>query len=193
MLDISDGDLWLVKTVDSATGKPVDGLVRRSCLVPKPPSKVVPVQNGMESAVSEPVEHSGKVQLRGQPPPSSATAAVMPGTLFGKYDPPQSMIFGKPQVKDGEIANVEQAMKKDTPISEQAPPPVPVIRLQSPAADTELQRLQEASVSPQVQLDEFDPVEMYVAIADFQASEESNISLKAGEHVQVGMMSCVVL
>ena len=30
-------------------------------------------------------------------------------------------------------------------------------------------------------------VETYVAIADFQASEESNISLKAGEHVQVYM------
>lgn len=37
-----------------------------------------------------------------------------------------------------------------------------------------------------MKLDEFDPVEVYVAIADFEATEEANISLTAGQHVQVG-------
>ena len=187
VLDISDGDLWLVKTADPTTGKPVEGLVRRSWLTAKPPP---PIQNGAEPQQNENVAVSGiepgrtdKVQLRGHPPPtSSAPAAVMPGTLFGIYEPPKSMIFGKPHVKDGEITSVEQAIKKATPTVQQAtPPPVP-------AASDELQRLQDTSVNSEVQLDTLDPVEMYVAIADFQASEESSISLKAGDHVQVGVV-----
>ena len=36
------------------------------------------------------------------------------------------------------------------------------------------------------QLEDFDPVELYAAIADFEVSEESSISLAAGQHVQVG-------
>ena len=35
-------------------------------------------------------------------------------------------------------------------------------------------------------LDDFDPVEVYVAIADFYAAAENNISLSIGQHVQVG-------
>ena len=42
------------------------------------------------------------------------------------------------------------------------------------------------SVPGSMKLDEFDPVEVYVAIADFEATEEANISLTAGQHVQVG-------
>ena len=34
-------------------------------------------------------------------------------------------------------------------------------------------------------VDDFDPVEVYVAIADFEAAEESNVSLSAGQCVQV--------
>ena len=34
-------------------------------------------------------------------------------------------------------------------------------------------------------LEEFDPVEVYVAIADFKGAEESNVSLRAGQCVQV--------
>ena len=36
------------------------------------------------------------------------------------------------------------------------------------------------------QLEDFDPVELYIAIADFEAAEEGSISLVAGQHVQVG-------
>ena len=32
---------------------------------------------------------------------------------------------------------------------------------------------------------DFDPIDLYVAIADFEASEHGNISLRAGDHVQV--------
>lgn len=200
VLDVSGGDLWLVKTVDSATGKPVEGLVRRSTLVSKPPPKAAPAENGMETrqngnAVSKPVRQSDKVHLRGHPPPSSSsTAAVMPGTLFGTYEPPQSIIFGTPQVKDEEIPSIDQSVKKDTPPLEHLPPPsVPTVSVQSPTAANELRKLQEASVNSQVQLDDFDPIEMYVAIADFQALEESSISLKAGEHVQVSVMSYLIV
>ena len=203
VLDVSDGDLWLVKTVDAATGKAVDGLVRRSCLVSKPPpSKVPPVQNGTETQQNvnmgdrEPAGGwAGKVQLRGHPPPSSsATAAVMPGSLFGVYEPPRSMIFGKPHVNEREIATVEQAVKKDAPIleqapplSEKAPPTLPIIRLESPS---DYDRVQDPSVSPHTHSDD---IETYVAIADFHASEESNISLKAGEQVQVCYVTWVPL
>ena len=34
-------------------------------------------------------------------------------------------------------------------------------------------------------MEEFDPVEMYVAIADFEAVEDSSISLAAGQGVEV--------
>ena len=200
VLDISGGDLWLVKTVDSSTGKPVEGLVKQSSLVSKPPPKAAPAENGMETrqngdAVSKPAGQSDKVHLRGHPPPSSSsTAAVMPGTLFGTYEPPQSMIFGTPQVKDEEIPSIDQSVKKDTPPLEHLPPPsLPTVNVESPVAANELQKLQEASVNSQVQLDDFDPVEMYVAIADFQALEESSISLRAGEHVQVSVMSCMAI
>ena len=182
VLDISDGDLWLVKTVDAATGKSVEGMVRASSLVSTPPGPPeqnggmpLPQQNG--TVVGEPLEHA---QV-------SATTAVLPGSLFGRYEPPRSMIFGKPVVKDGEIVDMEEAVEREASVLEQAPPPsMPVIRLQSPEATAELLRLQEASVNSQQRLDDFDPVEMYVAIADFEATEESNVSLKAGQRMQVG-------
>ena len=184
VLDVSDGDLWLVKTVDPKTGKPVEGMVRASSLVPTPPSKAPGKVNG--------------VNEQGRPHPST-TAAVMPGSLFGSYEPPKSMIFGKPEVV--ERTETEQDKGAKVTASEPAPPPpphtsssssVPVIRLQSPEVVDELQKLQEASVNSSGRLDEFDPVEMYAAIADFEAAEESNISLRAGEHVQVGVVIVVM-
>ena len=197
VLDISDGDLWLVKTVDPTNGKPVEGMVRRSWLVSKPPPpyppKVVgPVQNGLEPDQERNGigGHGDKVQLRGHPPPtSSAPSAMLPGTLFGVYEPPSSMIFGKPDVNEGDIPIVEESIKKATPTTKE---PLPErdcdIQLQV-TADDELQRLQDASVNSQIRLDDFDPVvvETYVAIADFLAAEESNISLRAGERVQVSI------
>lgn len=195
VLDISGGDLWLVKTVDSATGKPVEGLIKRSSLLSKPPPKAAPVENGMDTRqnISKPVEHSDKVHLRGHPPlSSSSTAAVMPGTLFGTYEPPRSMLFGTPQVKDEDIPTIEQSVKDTPPLEHLPPPSTPTVSVQSPVAATELEKLQEASVNSQVQLDDFDPIEMYVAIADFQALEESSISLRAGEHVQVSVVSYVI-
>ena len=42
--------------------------------------------------------------------------------------------------------------------------------------------------TPEASLEDFDPVEMYIAIADFVAIEESNISLQAGQCVQVSPM-----
>lgn len=184
VLDISDGDLWLVKTVDPKTGKAVEGMVRASSLVPTPPSKTSG-QNGKVNGVNE----------QGPPHPST-TAAVMPGSLFGGYEPPKSMIFGKLEVVERPVMETEQDQDTKATALEPAPPSlphtsssssVPVIRLQSPEAVGELQKLQEASVNSSDRLDEFDPVEMYVAIADFEATEESNISLRAGEHVQVGV------
>ena len=202
VLDISDGELWLVKTVDKATGNSVEGLVRQSWLVSKPPPSRPPasLQNGMELQQNGSVEIgkgtvglADRVQLRGHPPPtSSAPAAVLPGTLFGIYEPPKSMIFGKPEVSQRDIPIIEQAIEKATPILNQAPPtsdqapPLPVPVLSEPASD-ELKRLQDASVNSHIPLDSFDPVEVYVAIADFDASEESNISLRAGDHVQVSV------
>ena len=191
ILDISDGDLWLVKTVDAATGKSVEGMVRASSLVSTPPGP--PKQNG----ATPPPQQNGGMPLPQQngtvvgeplePAQVSATTAVLPGSLFGRYEPPRSMIFGKPVVKDGEIVDMEEAVEREASVSEQAPPPsMPVIRLQSPEAAAELLRLQEASVNSQQRLDDFDPVEMYVAIADFEATEESNVSLKAGQRMQVG-------
>ena len=207
VLDASGGDLWLVKTTDTASGKTSEGLVQRSWLTPKPPpprNNVTPVQNGTEPHPShqngdtglQPGRDTDMVQLRGHPPPtSSAPAAVLPGTLFGVYEPPKSMIFGKPEVNEGDIPVVEDSIKKSTPTTKQAPPtileqaPTPLKSEEevkaATAADDELKRLQVASVNSQVQLDNFDPVEMYVAIADFEAAEDSNISLRAGEHVQV--------
>ena len=210
VLDISGGDLWLVKTTDSASGKTAEGLVRQSWLSPKPPppqTNTGPVQNGTEpppqqngdiAAGELPARDTDKVHLRGHPPPtSSAPAAVLPGALFGVYEPPKSMIFGKLEVNEGDIPIVEESIEKATPTTEQAPPTTsaeapPSAKSEqergavaAAAAEDELQRLQVASVNSQVQLDSFDPVEMYVAIADFAAAEESNISLRAGEHVQV--------
>ncbi|CAI8009155.1 SH3 and PX domain-containing protein 2A, partial [Geodia barretti] len=210
VLDASGGDLWLVKTTDTASGKTSEGLVQRFWLTPKPPpprENVTLVQNGTEphpphqngdTGMSElqPGRDTDRVQLRGHPlPTSSAPAAVLPGTLFGVYEPPKSMIFGKPEVNEGDIPVIEDSIKISTPTTKQAPP---MILEQAPtphkseeeaktatAADDELQRLQVASVNSQVQLDNFDPVEMYVAIADFDAAEDSNISLRAGEHVQL--------
>lgn len=34
-------------------------------------------------------------------------------------------------------------------------------------------------------MDDFDPVEVYIAIADFEGLEDANISLTAGQWVQV--------
>ena len=34
-------------------------------------------------------------------------------------------------------------------------------------------------------MEDFDPMEMYVAIADFEGVEKSNVSLRAGQCVQV--------
>ena len=206
VLDASGGDFWLVKTTDPASGKTAEGLVRQSWLTPKPPpprTNTGPVQNGTESYPHQngdigmgesPGKGTDRVHLRGHPlPTSSAPAAILPGTLFGVYEPPKSMIFGKPEVNEGDVPVVEESIKKATPTTKQAPP---AIFEQAPTplksetevtatADDELQRLQVASVNSQVTLDTFDPVEMYVAIADFEAAEESNISLRAGEHVQV--------
>ena len=219
VLDASGGDLWLVKTTDTASGKTSEGLVQRFWLTPKPPpprENVTLVQNGTEphpphqngdTGMSElqPGRDTDRVQLRGHPlPTSSAPAAVLPGTLFGVYEPPKSMIFGKPEVNEGDIPVIEDSIKISTPTTKQVPP---MILEQAPtphkseeeaktatAADDELQRLQVASVNSQVQLDNFDPVEMYVAIADFDAAEDSNISLRAGEHVQVSQpVGCLQL
>ena len=192
ILDISDDRLWLVKTTDPATGKPAEGMVRPSSLVPKPPPprphKTGPFQNGMEQGHLEP-GNVDKVQLRGHPPPvSSAPEAMLPGKLFGVYEPPPSMIFGKPDVSKRDIPIVEESIKQATPLTQQAPP-LPKRDYTTQVQDDELRRLQDASVNSQIRLDDFDPVvvETYVAIADFEAAEESNISLKAGEHVQVSV------
>ena len=82
VLDASGGDLWLVKTTDTASGKTSEGLVQRSWLTPKPPpprKNVTPVQNGTEphpphqnrdTGMSEvqPGRETDRVQLRGHPP-----------------------------------------------------------------------------------------------------------------------------
>ena len=211
ILDVSGGDLWLVKTTDTTAGKTAEGLVKQSWLSPKPPPPrkniAAPVQNVSELHrhqngdirinQSQPGRDPDKVQLRGHPPPiSSAPAAILPGTLFGVYEPPKSMIFGKPEVNEGDIPTVEESIKQPSPTTKQAPPmileqaPTPLksedgTTTTTSTADDELQRLQVASVNSQVQLDNFDPVEIYVAIAHFEAAEESNISLRAGERVQV--------
>ena len=197
VLDISGGDLWLVHTTDPAEGRTAEGLVRRTWLTSKPPpqrTNAAPVQNATEPprengdvGIGEYVGRDvDKVQLRGHPPPtSSAPAAVLPGTLFGTYEPPKSTIFGKPEVDKRDIPIVEESVEKTTPITEQAPPLPPRTDKGVGSVGAELQRLQEASVSSQVQLDQFDPVELFVAIADFTAAEKSNISLRAGENVQV--------
>ena len=39
-------------------------------------------------------------------------------------------------------------------------------------------------------MEDFDPVEVFVAIADFKGTEESNVSLRAGQCVQVRVL-CV--
>ena len=39
--------------------------------------------------------------------------------------------------------------------------------------------------SPDTSIEDFDPVEVFVAIADFQEVEESNVSLRVGQCVQV--------
>ena len=203
VLDISGGELWLVKTTDPATGRTAEGLVRASWLTTKPPpSNTGPIQNG-----TEPLQQNGdigigeyvgmdanRVHLRGHPPPTlSAPASVLPGALFGTYEPPKSMVFGKPEV---EMPIEEESVMKITPTTE---PALPTNSVQAPplppkgvsGGDKELEKLQDMSVSFHVQLDTFDPVEVYVAIADFTAAEETSISLSAGQHVQVSGGQCV--
>ncbi len=46
--------------------------------------------------------------------------------------------------------------------------------------------------TPEASLEDFDPVEIYIAIVDFVAVEESNISLTGGQCVQVGTRRGVV-
>ena len=194
VLDISDGDFWLVRTVDPSTARE-EGMVASSNLSPTPPTKTRERGGRVKGVSNEGVASSS----------SSSTAAVMPGALFGRYEPPKSMVFGKPELEerggeDVEVERTEEGKKREDthafvamemPGEREDPSPkdpAPVIRLQLTEVVDELQKLQETLVNPSVQLD---PVEVYIAIADFKGTEDSNISLRAGEHVQVGVASLV--
>ena len=188
VLDISDGDFWLVSTVDSGTGREEEGMVAQDNLTPTPPTKTQGPGGRVNGVGNEGAAPSSS---------SSNTAAVLPGALFGHYEPPKSMVFGKPELEERGGGEEEGRRMEDThaPVATETPGdgkgPAPVIRLQSTEMVDELLKLQEASVNPSVQLDQFDPVEVYVAIADFEGTEDSNISLRAGKHVQVGVASLV--
>ena len=98
VLDISDGDMWLVKTVDSQTGKVIEGMVPSQCLVPRPPGldrtpehleaetgqEIPPLKSSPASAVAQPGDHE------------SSNVAVMPNSLFGAYEPPRSLLMDEP-------------------------------------------------------------------------------------------------
>ena len=98
VLDISDGDMWLVKTVDSQTGKVIEGMVPSQCLVPRPPGldrtpehleaetgqEIPQLKSSPASADAQPVNHE------------SSNVAVMPNSLFRAYEPPQSLLLDEP-------------------------------------------------------------------------------------------------
>ena len=77
VLDISNGTWWLVKTFDSITGKPLEGLVPASCLVPTPPVEKYEAETGQEV---------------------STNVMVQPSALFGigNYEPPKSLLLAEP-------------------------------------------------------------------------------------------------
>ena len=138
VLDISDGDMWLVKTVDSQTGRPTEGLVPSMSLVPKPPGPVrnelFEAETGQEvpqteigedanaSADTQPGEHAN--------PKVSTNVMVMPNSLFGTYEPPQSLLIDEPMAilstsdeqfhmpEDLETARQSATLKRTDPVSD---------------------------------------------------------------------------
>lgn len=137
VLDISDGDMWLVKTIDSRTGKPTEGLVPSMSLIPKPPG---PVQNELfEAETGQEVPRAeiakGLADAQSNEHASakvSTNVMVMPNSLFGTYEPPKSLLLDEPTAilstsdeqfhlpEDLERAgqNVNETLKRTDPVSD---------------------------------------------------------------------------
>ena len=137
VLDISDGDMWLVKTVDSQTGKVVEGMVPSQCLVPRPPGldqtpEHLEAETGQEIPQLKSFPASADTQLGDH---KSSNVVVMPNSLFGAYEPPRSLLLDEP-VADLSLSQeqlhsqknlestgqiVSEGLKRTDPISDLTP------------------------------------------------------------------------